>query len=129
MNLEKLKLLGGNEFASFEPVSKRDIASFRKAFPDLPRDYTDFLHLVGCGNIRSRLMIYGGPTLPDDVFGGNESALADLILFGDNFAGICFAFQVSKSWRVVEVESDRTIRKRAKSFTKLLAKEVKKLGR
>jgi hypothetical protein len=73
----------------------------------LPSDYPEFLDLVGWGEVgRMQYMFYSGPILPDEIFDPESvSALVDVFLIGDNFAGdpVGYAFR-DNQWHLVEVD-------------------------
>jgi hypothetical protein len=73
----------------------------------LPSDYPEFLEQVGWGEVgRMQYMFYGGPILPDEIFDPDSvSALVDVFLIGDNFAGdsVGYAFRDNQGilWRLI----------------------------
>jgi hypothetical protein len=101
-------------------LSETEAAALRSQHPGLPEDYVDFLVSVGYGDL-GPLQLYSGPTQPGQVYPKSPPSLASLLLFGDDFQGYCFGFDVSESFRVVEVDPrgnvDRGVEGR---FTELL---------
>ena len=76
----------------------------------LPSDYQEFLEHVGWGEVgRMQYMFYEAPILPDEIFDpDNVSALVDVFLIGDDFAGdpVGYAFR-DNQWHLVEIDHTR----------------------
>ncbi len=61
--------------------------------PSELEDYVRFLRTVGYGVINNRFMLYGGLVDPDEIYDAATSqTLAGLRIFGDDLAGVCYAF-------------------------------------
>jgi hypothetical protein len=91
--------------ASLEPCDKETLERTRKLRPDVPRDYLEFLGVIGAGQIGDgRYVLYTGLVEPAGVFGGVPAELADILLFGDDMQGFCAGFDVN-TWKVVEIDS------------------------
>lgn len=67
-----------------------------------PQDYVDFMHQIGFGNLGS-LQIYNAPINPESVYPAHVQQLKTVVLFGDDFQGYCFGFDIADGMRVVEI--------------------------
>ena len=72
---------------------------------NLPRDYRAFLIEIGSGEIGDmRFMIYPTPIEASAVYGSDiPLSLGRVLLFGDDFNGMCVGFDPENEWRIVEV--------------------------
>jgi len=129
MKLDKVREEAGDLFVSFEKVGKKALHSLEKQFPGLPDDYLEFLGEIGFGSAKNVLMIYEGPTPPRDIFGDDDPELRDILLFGDDFSGTCFGFDIKSGWEVVAVNADRSVDPIAKSFGKFIKKKAKRISK
>mgnify|MGYP003819216665 FL=1 len=101
-------------------LSEMEAQVLRAEYPGVPEDYLEFLMDVGYGDLGS-LQLYSGLISPWQVYPRGSSSLATVLLFGDDFQGYCFGFDLADSYRVVEVDPrgnvHRTVEPR---FTELL---------
>lgn len=84
-------------------ASAEEIVRLRERYPGLPEEYLDFLCEVGSGDIKE-LQIYSGPTSAYGIYPCVDETLSHILLFGDDFQGHCFGFDVEKNYQVVEVD-------------------------
>jgi hypothetical protein len=92
--------------------------------PGLPADYVNYLVFRGWGELPGGPMLYSGPVAPADIFGARSDRLpAGIILFGDDFAGTSFGFDVTNGWSIVAINSvDLRVSRETVSFTEFLQK-------
>jgi hypothetical protein len=90
---------------SLTRVAPDKLEEFASECPGLPVAYLQFLRDAGWGSIgRDMYSIYGGPVEPGEIW--DEEAPTEfgrLPIFGDNFAGICFALAKARDWTVAEI--------------------------
>lgn len=100
--LTRLGLRGNSE-----PMPAADIAALRDEYPGIPEDYLDFLEQVGWGGFGDDwLMVYNGPSKPDDIFDDETSRELGRVLFvADDFSGNHLGYFPDDGWRLAEVDS------------------------
>ena len=87
------------------PLAGEALARLRAAHPQAPEGYLDFLTTLGFGELgEASFMLYGGLLAPDEVFGDTPAPLAQVLLFGDDFAGTHCGFDTAHGWRIVEID-------------------------
>ena len=88
---------------AMKKVDAPTLSDLADRYPAIPDRFLRFLADIGWGEIGSAgYMIYSGPALATDIFGDVSGEAADLILFGDGFAG--FAAGFDNDGRVKEVQ-------------------------
>lgn len=103
------------------PVSAKDAEALKTEFIGIPIEYTDFLEKVGYGEV-GNIRIYEAPTSPGDIFPKPRGDLSGIVLFGDDFQGYCFGFDITKDFLLVEVDPRGNPRPRCeKCFLALIA--------
>ncbi|MCS6180354.1 SMI1/KNR4 family protein [Shewanella baltica] len=111
--LNKIETLSELERASEDKISK-----LKLDIPNLPDDYLEFIKTIGFGNL-SDIQLYGEPVPPRYIY-GDRLGLESIVLFGDDFQGYCFGFDINDGCRVVEVspkgEVDKSVEPSFKSL-------------
>ncbi len=114
--------------SQLKPVSTSNLLAIQRTYPDVPNHYLSFLQNVGFGSLGdSYFAIYSGLIKPGDIYGGNTpEALANILFFGDNFAGWMVGFDKRNDWQIVGVDSGRPIPtiQEEKTIAEFIAKEV-----
>lgn len=86
-----------------EKINETKVSELTKKYSGIPEDYISFLKDIGFGNF-DEFQMYSGPVEPDSIYPEqNCSELNNIILFGDDFQGYCFGFDMADNYRVVEV--------------------------
>ncbi len=102
------------------PVSDADLEAIKSKFVDVPTQYIEFLKEIGDGEI-GNIQVYGGLIPPSDIYPCPEGDLSNIVLFGDDFQGYCFGFDISKQFVLVEVDPRGNARTRSeKDFLALI---------
>lgn len=86
-------------------TSAEKIEILRKRFPSISEDYLTFLREVGWGNIGG-MMIYSGPSVPEDIYPSITPESAKIVIFGDDWLGSCFGFDLNNRCSLVRVDED-----------------------
>ena len=85
-------------------LSEEQLAELRREYPGIPEHYLAYLHQVGYGDVA--LMFYAGPVSPEEIFGSEDAASLEGILFiADDFAGWSLGLDSRNGWRLVGVDS------------------------
>lgn len=108
--LEKLRTRAG---IRIQPTVYSSLSQSQMLYPEIPEDYWTFLREIGWGNL-GVMMLYSGPTEPDNFNSQYTGKLPGLILIGDDFQGFSYYFDrddrckiVEANWRLeIEVVSD-----------------------
>ena len=97
----------GKMFSRLTPLTAEELTKIRARYPDAPDDYLAFVEEIGWGEVQGRtLMLYSGFALPTEVFDAPAAVpLSGLLIFGDDMAGYCFAFNPQEDWRVMGIDS------------------------
>lgn len=91
-------------FDNLSRVDRGKLDQIVQQYPNIPRDYLDFLGSYGCGEIGSaNFMVYEGPIPASEIYSGNDDVQDDIILFGDDFAGCTIGVDLS-SGSLVELD-------------------------
>ncbi|MEN9655650.1 MAG: hypothetical protein RL311_558 [Bacteroidota bacterium] len=87
------------EINNRELISKIQLDNIFGNYPNIPRDYLNYLSEVGAGNVmNSQFNIYNNLTDFSDLGLDDIYSLPDNVkLFGDNFSGDFAGFDLSKS--------------------------------
>lgn len=89
-----------------QPVSSEQAGDLPRKFPNVPKDYIDYLVEIGAGNFReSRFKVYEDLMNLDDFGLSGVYEISDSVLFfGDNFSGDFAGFDLeNKRDEVVEL--------------------------
>ena len=107
--------------SSLKKLDSKECQELKNHFFGIPEDYLNFMKSVGYGNLGD-IQLYEGPVPSSSVYGENPVDNLDrLVIFGDDFQGYCFAFDISDSYRVVEISPKGEVDKTVESnFLKLL---------
>ena len=97
----------GERFSQMTRLDDEGAAMLCAQHPNVPGEYLAFLREIGWGEVRGRiLMLYSGLLRPSEVFDEQAATrLFGLLLFGDDMAGYCFAFNPAEGWSVVGIDS------------------------
>lgn len=91
-------------FDDLSRVDRGKLDQIVQQYPNIPRDYLDFLGAYGCGEIgSSNFMIYEGPIPASEIYSGNDDVQDEILLFGDDFAGYTIGVDLS-SGSLVELD-------------------------
>lgn len=90
-----------------EPATGEQLAAIRRAHPEVPTHYLEFLQRIGWGTLGGgNFMVYSGPCEPGNILDEETAVELPRILFlGDDFAGWMLGFDTRAEWRLVEVDS------------------------
>lgn len=90
--------------SDLHPLTDIQINNLLRQYPNVPVDFLDFLQVIGTGTIGpDRYSIYDGLVDAKEILG--ETAVLDsMMLFGDDFAGISYGYDLC-DWRIVEIDS------------------------
>ena len=89
--------------ARLVPISLEVAETLRERYLGIPEDYLQFLLELGWGEVgNENYMMYSGLIDAEEIYPG-VGGLAGILLFGDDFCGICAGFDV-RTWRVVEID-------------------------
>lgn len=112
---------------SLTRLTDRDVELLVEAHPEIPADYRRFLREVGYGDL-GEIQLYSGPVSADSVY-PRLSGLQNIVLFGDDFQGYCFGFDLADHWRIVEVSPSGQVDRSVESlFIQLLGGYVLSAG-
>lgn len=77
----------------------------RLQYPSVPREYFDFLSEIGWGNVGGA-MIYEGLVRAGTIYPSLLPKDAEVVLFGDDWTGYGFGFDLKRNGCLVEVDPD-----------------------
>ncbi|MES2792234.1 MAG: hypothetical protein V4719_21635 [Planctomycetota bacterium] len=89
--------------SSLTKLTPRQIERLQGDFPGLPDEYVRFLSLIGYGNLEE-LQLYSGLVSPGSIYPKPQSDLSGIMLFGDDFQGYCFGFDIHRQFSLIEVD-------------------------
>lgn len=105
------------------------------AYPSMPRDYLDFLLKVGSGDVKDELgfapyHVFSSPQnaakeyfrdrLIYEHSDENQGAKGEVWLFATDSVGTGFGFDSGDDWRLVMIDSSRTVTRLKMTFTQFV---------
>ena len=86
--------------SKLKPLSTTQLAELVEEYPDLPEHLRQLFTVIGAGSIgRGRYMIHA-LLGPDEVYDPETAtALAGVVIVGDDFAGTCDAYDTKHGWK------------------------------
>lgn len=75
-----------------ESLSSDRVKSISTSFPNLPKEYLQWLLSEGWGEHESGFMFYSGPVHAKEVLGGEVTRDIEVLLIADDMAGYCIGF-------------------------------------
>ncbi len=109
--LVTLQRLIANGFADSDltPMVDSEIAALRGAHPSAPQHLLDFYQVIGTGRIGSSRYMIHDLLSPSDIYDpDNSTALASVVIVGDDFAGNCEGYDTNSSWSFGSIGSSGT---------------------
>jgi|GEM_PF-1144088 len=104
----KLRLSRSPGLVQLAPSEQEEL---KCSFRGLPEEYVHFLGTIGFGNFEV-IQLYSGPVTPSSVYPRPKQNLSHIILFGDDFQGYCFGFDMEQHFALVEVDPRGNARRR-----------------
>jgi hypothetical protein len=115
----KLEAIDGTKI---KPLDDEKASKLSDEF-SVPEDYVAFLRNVGYGRIgNSQFQFFDGVAFVDEIFGYETPETENVLLFGDDYQGVCTGFDRNK-WSVVRVLPDQTVIEVADSFDAFIGGE------
>lgn len=112
---ERLMAIDGTQIKIVESTNAAEFG--------VPEAYLEFLHSVGYGRVgNSRFQFFDGVVFVDEIYGCETSETEKILIFGDDYQGVCTGFD-SSNWSVVRVLPDLSVFPIAESFELFIKKE------
>lgn len=119
-----VEALKKSKLKKLTPITEQKVSSIKSSHSGIPKQYLDFLSVVGHGRTGS-FTFYSGPSSAEDFYGKDSSKHEKLVYFGDDNGDAHYAFDPSKKWAVVYTESaEGEAEKVSTTFLKFLKKEL-----
>ncbi len=110
------------------PLKQDEIDQLRKKYGEIPKDFLDYLSIVGAGSVNDcRYMIYGGLLSPSEYFDPEdiEELENHILCFGDDFAGNPAGFLPKNNWRIAEIwHEDLTLNEVDLTFGQFIRQKI-----
>ncbi|QDU78751.1 hypothetical protein Pla110_04550 [Polystyrenella longa] len=90
----------------FIPTPPELITSLKSDYKNIPEAYVDFLAEFGGMSIGNSFMIYRSIVSPYTVFRERAKEFGNVLLIGDDYAGLSIGFDVGANWRLVSIDSE-----------------------
>ncbi|WP_410496148.1 hypothetical protein QTL86_00210 [Cellulosilyticum sp. ST5] len=113
----------------FEEILEEELEKDIKKYPDLPKDYIEFLREVGWGDIEidTCLSIFHGVIETEVIYKRKIKEIQGILYFGDYVVGDCYCgFAINDNWRIVEIYDDFQIRIADENFEGYIKSTISK---
>lgn len=109
------------------PVTTQNVNALREKYPNCPDGYFHFLEERGVGGLEDGEMFFFEESLVDaesELFLDKEiykfGAKGPIKIFGSEWSGFNYGFDTGDEWALVQVDTDRTVKKLDISFKKFI---------
>lgn len=107
--LERVEDKKESEMNCREKWTEKEIKELVGQYPDIPKDYLDYLKEIGTGSLREcQFVVHVALDTIEDLTGLDLYDLEDknFLVFGDNFSGDFSGFLIEEEWKVTEFWHD-----------------------
>ena len=121
--LEKLRdaIVAQMPDSDLTPLSQRELSELLRQYPDMPEHLRELFAIVGVGRIGDgRYMIHGLLTPADIYDEQTAAALEGIVIVGDDFAGTCEAYDMTRGWNFGRIGASGEFEKRRGDFVMFL---------
>lgn len=122
-HLDNLTMSSASLLADLRPLDEHEVERLREEFPCCPEDYFVFLIERGAGELEDGDMFFFERHLVDavgELFRDQEicklGAKGPVKIFGSEWSGINYGFDAGDNWSLVQVDTDRTVKKLKLTF-------------
>lgn len=105
--------------ASLKSVAPENIAALRDRYPSVPEEYFTFLRELGWGNIGG-MMIYSSLVKPSSLYESITPPSSKVVLFGDDFQGAAYGFDLDDNGHLVEITPEGEVWKLEADFSSFI---------